>query len=334
MVDANLWELYVSNPVTPTEIAGQTALSITGGEYSINNGPFISDAWAISPGDSVVVRIRSSSVPMTRVSATLTIGGISGTFHVTTSTGNTPSSSWGGWGIKIDTCPDGDFSPSYYDRTCNAPLDASNTGSMSGSSSDEEFENLFITSLRIPPIIRDASEIMIQDIGWNWAESYIRKLVSRDIINNVASFRPDDRLSRAEFLKIVINTTGWELPSENLSIPYDDVNPSAWYAPYVSLAHSKDMISWSYAQFRPDDAISRAEATKILITALGLPTEEVGALSFADLDKDSNLTQYIETARSYDILSGEIIDDVRYFRPNDPIVRAEIAKVIVNAFWL
>lgn len=37
---AELSTQYVSNPITLTGITGQTAVSITGGEYSINNEPF------------------------------------------------------------------------------------------------------------------------------------------------------------------------------------------------------------------------------------------------------------------------------------------------------
>ncbi len=76
----------------------------------------------------------------------------------------------------------------------------------------------------------------------NWAELYILKLVVRGIVDNVEFYRPDANLTRAEFLKIVINTTGWNVPTQNLYIPFNDVSLSAWYAPYVSLALSKGMI--------------------------------------------------------------------------------------------
>lgn len=76
----------------------------------------------------------------------------------------------------------------------------------------------------------------------NWAEADIIRLVTRGIIDNVISYQPDASLTRAEFLKIVINSTGWDLPTTTgtgLDIPFNDVSLTVWYAPYVSLARSK-----------------------------------------------------------------------------------------------
>lgn len=53
---------------------------------------------------------------------------------------------------------------------------------------------------------------------------------------------------------------------------------------------------------------------------------------FGDMDIHSDLTRYAEMAKSLNIFSGQIIDGQLKFRPNDPITRAEIAKVIALAF--
>lgn len=101
----------------------------------------------------------------------------------------------------------------------------------------------------------------------NWAEFYITRLVIRGIVNNVAYYRPDDNLTRAEFLKIALNTTGWSMTGQ-LDTLFNDVSMSDWYAPYVTLALSRGMITGANMSFRPNDPITRAEATKILIGAL------------------------------------------------------------------
>ena len=56
--------------------------------------------------------------------------------------------------------------------------------------------------------------------------------------------------------------------------------------------------------------------------------------SFVDLDLTSDLNKYIEAAKYLHILSGEVIYGRALFRPNDPITRSEIAKIVVNAFHL
>jgi hypothetical protein len=55
-----------------------------GGEYSINNGAFTATASTVVAGDTVRVRLTSSAASSTQLTATLTIGGVMGTFRVTT----------------------------------------------------------------------------------------------------------------------------------------------------------------------------------------------------------------------------------------------------------
>lgn len=194
---------------------------------------------------------------------------------------------------------------------------------------------VFTGSFNIPPIIiKSFAGINVRDISGNWAEFYILRLVIRGIVDNVAFYRPDAHLSRAEFLKIVINSTGWQVPSTGLNIPFDDVSLNTWYAPYVSLALSKGMIAGNRVSFNPNDSITRAEATKILMTALGVTVIAPRTVSFVDLDMNSDLTKYIEAAKYLKILSGQVIFGQSVFRPNDPITRSEIAKIVVNAFHL
>lgn len=187
----------------------------------------------------------------------------------------------------------------------------------------------------IPPvIITNLADINFTDIGDNWAQFYIIRLVIRAIIDNAEMYRPDDSLTRAEFLKIVINTAGESVSNVSTNTPFDDVPTDIWYAPYVSLALSKGMITDKNANFRPNAPITRAEATKILMSAPNVPINEPSIFTFSDLDPTSDLNKYIEAARSMGILSGQMIDGELRFRPNDPITRAEIAKVVVNAFHL
>lgn len=62
-----------------------TAISISGGEYRVNPGEYTSSAGITGPGDIIVnVRLRSAAEPGATRTATLTIGGISAEFRVTT----------------------------------------------------------------------------------------------------------------------------------------------------------------------------------------------------------------------------------------------------------
>jgi hypothetical protein len=82
----------VSNPITVTGII-TTAISITGGEYQINSGSWTASAGTVSNGDTVMVRLTSSGSYSALTTATLTIGGVSGAFNVTTAALGDPNAS-------------------------------------------------------------------------------------------------------------------------------------------------------------------------------------------------------------------------------------------------
>jgi Cysteine-rich secretory protein family len=102
--DAALSAVITSNTITVTGITSTTPISITGGTYSINGGPYTSADGTVNPEDTVTVQQTSSGSHSTTTDATLTIGGISDTFSVTTIRGsNSTSSSSGGGGCFIAT---------------------------------------------------------------------------------------------------------------------------------------------------------------------------------------------------------------------------------------
>lgn len=80
----NTNRVFSSNPVVVKDINVGTPISVTGGYYSINGGPFSDTVGIIKNGDTVIVRLISASEPTTAVTATLTIGGVSDDFTVTT----------------------------------------------------------------------------------------------------------------------------------------------------------------------------------------------------------------------------------------------------------
>ena len=57
-------------------------------------------------------------------------------------------------------------------------------------------------------------------------------------------------------------------------------------------------------------------------------------MTFVDTNINSDLTKYIEAAAYLDILSGQMINGRKVFKPNASITRAEIAKIVANAFHL
>ena len=82
--DVALNAIITSNEVTVSGINAAAAISVTGGEYSINGAAYTNTAGTVNNGNTVRVRHTSSSNHATQVDTTLTIGGVSDTFSSTT----------------------------------------------------------------------------------------------------------------------------------------------------------------------------------------------------------------------------------------------------------
>lgn len=188
------------------------------------------------------------------------------------------------------------------------------------------------TPIKVPAIQIPTSRLVFSDIGNNWAKDYIQKLASRKIVNNTEKFRPDDSLSRAEFLKMVGNGAGWTLQSGKTG-GFRDVQTGDWYAPYAAYAAEKGIIA-SVTNFRPNEQITRAEAAKIMSNAFGLATPKVSKSSFSDVSLSNEFISFIEATKLAGVFEGQLKGTKRFFRPNDSITRAEFAKVLVKSLGI
>ncbi|WP_242632844.1 Ig-like domain-containing protein [Thiothrix fructosivorans] len=87
--------LISSNEITVSGINTATAISVTGGKYSINGGAYVSTAGTVSNGDKVKVQHTSSASYATKTETVVTIGGIAETFISTTKVNNAPTANAG-----------------------------------------------------------------------------------------------------------------------------------------------------------------------------------------------------------------------------------------------
>ena len=78
--------VYTSNTIRVTGINTDTPISIAGGEYAVLNRPFTSSPGTVCKDCSVDVRVAAAATYGATTSATLTIGGVSAVFSVTTLT--------------------------------------------------------------------------------------------------------------------------------------------------------------------------------------------------------------------------------------------------------
>lgn len=116
----------------------------------------------------------------------------------------------------------------------------------------------------------------------------IESLRERNILRGYddGTFRPGNRINRAEFVYLVMNPVLLDIDRMNDCITdenkqdkfvvfYPDVPTDAWFAPAVCHATRKGLIKgYPDGRFRPNDTINFAEAAKILSSAMALQTTQ------------------------------------------------------------
>jgi S-layer homology domain len=91
------------------------------------------------------------------------------------------------------------------------------------------------------------------------------------------TFRPGQKINRAEFLKIVLEAdkTVFTAPCSEGEFP--DVSPSDWFVIYTLHAKCFGIIAgYPDGTFRPSKAINFVEAAKIIVNVLDLPASPTG----------------------------------------------------------
>jgi uncharacterized protein DUF11 len=96
-----------SNVFTIDGVNQPVPISVVGGEYSVNGGPFTSAAGMANPRDEVVVRTTASRAPGATRSATFTAGGVSSTMEVRTWSPTSPLSGFYFRSVPGDHLSDG-----------------------------------------------------------------------------------------------------------------------------------------------------------------------------------------------------------------------------------
>lgn len=105
-----------------------------------------------------------------------------------------------------------------------------------------------------------------------------------------------------------------------------DVKDS-WAKNYVYRLAARGIINNADA-FNPEHGLTRAEFLKIAINAAGWKAQSGASVTFKDVGSDEWYASYVSLALSKGLVSTKNEN----FRPNDPISRAEAAKILVSMF--
>jgi glycosidase len=172
-------------------------------------------------------------------------------------------------------------------------------------------------------------------------------------------FRPSNNITRGQIAKIVSNAAGFDEEVEGQT--YADVmpsdEPSSFYV-YVErltahnvmsgypcgMAPKEECDGQNRAFFRPGANATRAQLSKIVSNAAGF-VDTVEGQTFTDVPpstEPSSFYIYVERLARRGVISGypcggpaEQCDDQDrpYFRPGNPVTRAQAAKIVANTFY-
>ncbi len=177
-------------------------------------------------------------------------------------------------------------------------------------------------------LARPADAAAFSDTSGHWAEAAIEQAAKSGYIKGYpeGTFRPDQRVSRAEFVA-VLNAAFGVPKATSTAISFKDVSAKDWFAEAVRSAVAAGYASgYPDGTFRPYQSVTRVEAAVFLARVLNISGN--AALKFADASQiDEWARPAVAALVEKGVLSG-YPDGT--FRPQRPITRAE-AVVLVNS---
>jgi len=169
---------------------------------------------------------------------------------------------------------------------------------------------------------------VFNDIYGHWALTYIQKLFDQRIVKGYedGGFHPDSNINRAELVQMSLDAAGIEKSEtqDDENFKFEDLDD--WQVPCVYDAWKRGIVQgYNETTFAPAQDVTRAEALKIALLAFGADIPDTSDEWAFDDTQDHWGSSYINFAYLHFIVSGRADGD---FYPNDPITRAEAAKII------
>ncbi len=156
-----------------------------------------------------------------------------------------------------------------------------------------------------------------------WAQGYLDESG-----NETGLYRPENFVTKAEITKLAFEAG--DIDWENfMSDPANRFAESHWAKQLIALSEKNGFSMWKWWP-NPDKKATRGEVIRLIFEVFDVePPRTFGKSSFSDVNKYSTNFPYIEHAKQIGLISG-YPDGT--FREKDPILRAEAAKIIKNAY--
>ncbi len=209
--------------------------------------------------------------------------------------------------------------------------------------------------------LNSTSSTTFSDVSSNhWAYQYIQGLYNKGIVHGYGNgqFGPDNGITRAEVLKMALNSANFKSRAEQtadhygcdldntqgnstpdyqpircvdppspITLPYRDVPTTHSLYPHIYNAYTQGIIK-SSTYFYPDQKASRIECLQYIVDAFGespTPLPANAPQAFSDVSSPEERA-YTDSAAANGIVSGSN----GKFYPTQSVTRAEISKILAN----
>jgi len=134
-------------------------------------------------------------------------------------------------------------------------------------------------------------------------------LYNRCVVDGRSSskFMPDNAVSRAELVKVVLNTYNTSTaPWQNI---YSDIPKDEWFADYITKASKLGIVNCftsgdGTSIFKPNQPVTRAEALKIMLKTKGVTNLSGYTTTFADVKKGDWFYDFVAYAETKGLIEG------------------------------
>lgn len=187
------------------------------------------------------------------------------------------------------------------------------------------------------PSSNDSGMVEFTDISGHWAENYIRQSAEMGLVEGYEGrYRPDDTMTRAEFVTILWRAMGEPKPSKKAS--FTDLTQE-WYLDAVAWAEENSVVNgMGDGLFAPTGSVTREQLVTILHRLAGNPMGMELMLSSVYDGQYSDSGQIGDWAKAslywaiYEgIYCGEDAEDIgSMLAPKSPANRAQIAVMMIR----
>lgn len=141
-------------------------------------------------------------------------------------------------------------------------------------------------------------------------------------------FNPLDKVTKAEFFKLLIRSGGYDPENKNYDIPYNDVSGDEWFAPYLNKA--LDLSVLKYNEFNPNfnagHTVTRAQAFNWIFDFYEINTEAVNQLTidYTDVNPEDPYANISKIAYEFKLLHDH---KTQQFNADKELTRAETIHI-------